>query len=227
MSRSGLCAPGATGGILDSVYYKIWLGLDVEHGGLWWYEGVSQYMELPNAAERRQYCLEGIKQNLENPNAVAKLMWDKTSKAWFSPDTYYSFYFSGESYILASELQEADDPARVDELQNLQTDLYVMQDMFDKFDEVYLYVIWILVLVGLFALIWMPSVTILDLTTWIPLGWMCFISITEMQSRYRYQSMPALMLLAGLGAIYLHKKLSLKRLLPSAATEKERDGQNE
>jgi len=35
---------------------------------------------------------------------------------------------------------------------------------------------------------------------YIPLGWMLFIMISEMQPRYRYQGMTIIILLAGLGA---------------------------
>ena len=35
---------------------------------------------------------------------------------------------------------------------------------------------------------------------YIPLGWMLFIMLTEMQPRYRYQGMTVIILLAGFGA---------------------------
>lgn len=67
-------------------------------------------------------------------------------------------------------------------------------------NTLFTYFIWFLALIGIVTVLQKyNSGHYLYMLMYIPLGWMLFIMISEMQPRYRYQGMTIIILLAGLG----------------------------
>lgn len=198
MESAGLCKADSTTTVLS----KIRVGLDVEHDGRWWPGGYGEVQAIEDIREQRMFCIQEIKRNLKNPSAVLRLMWRKTDIAWFDGDGYYSFYFEAKSMQLSEEISKAESLGLDQEAEEIYKQLLEINNrstLLSRFDALYIYAIWVFALIGLIALIRTPETTILDLTTWLPVGWMAFIIISEMQARYRYQSMPFVIMLSGFG----------------------------
>lgn len=203
MERAGLCDRTIDSTLLS----KVRVGMDIEHGGYWWPGGYTEVAELPTIEEQRDFCLKEIKRNMKNPIESIRLFWRKTNIAWFSGDGYIDFYLDGTNQKLAAmhqKYEEQNEEDKLVEIEQMQLDVYNKTVLLQQFDSLFIYGIWIFAFIGLIFLIRTPYVIALDLIAWLPLGWMAFICFSELQTRYRYQSMPSLILLAGFGIVSLY-----------------------
>lgn len=182
---------------------KIRVGMDIEHNGMWWDRGYNAIIEIEDQSEQREFCIQEIKRNLSDVKGTLRLMKNKTRFVWFQMDNIFYFYPIGQDLELDAVLEKAQDPAVKDMLtqERMKLDVFVM--LMGVLDTVFVNFIWFLVLIGLVVLVQMDRLEVFHLMLWLPAGWMAFILISEAQSRYRYPAMPALMLLAGLGAAAL------------------------
>jgi len=193
-----------------TLLFKIRLGMDIEHGGMWWAEGNSSIMEIEDRAEQRAFCIQEIKRNLSDRKGTLRLIRNKTRSAWFDTDGYFYFYPLGRDTQLDASIKAAQDPAQAALLEQERTKLNETVALLGRIDTIFVYLIWALSLIGLFCLKRTDHVEIYHLMLWLPAGWMAFICISELQSRYRYPAMPSLMMLAGLGAAAMWDRIHSK-----------------
>lgn len=182
-----------------TILSKIRVGMDIEHSGSWWPDGYDQIFRIESIERQREFCINEIERNLKDRDAVLNLVRYKTQKAWFLEDGYINFYFEGSILELNKEYNSIVHENERGENRTRYIKLLFVKTLISQIDIVYVFTVWGLCIVGLIGLTFQKSITIIDLITWIPLGWMSFITFTEMQSRYRYQSMPFVMILSGYG----------------------------
>lgn len=179
---------------------KIIVGLNSESGGAFSSEDYAYAKELPEE-ERNAARITLIKERLSNPEQVAELMVEKTKDVWFRGDNYCYFYTVGIYEQIQEKLAQTNDNVVREYYEGLQNEIAHVIDNFDKANNMFIYVMWILAIVGIVVLILRYQTDReIYLLMFIPLGWMMFITFTEAQSRYRYQGMPVIILLAGIGA---------------------------
>lgn len=195
-----------------TLLFKIRLGMDIEHGGTWWAEGNSSIMDIKDKAEQRAFCIQEIKRNLSDKKGTLRLIRNKTRSAWFDTDGYFYFYPLGRDTQLDASIKTAQDPAQAALLEQERTKLDETVALLGQLDTIFVYLIWALVLIGLFFLRRTDHAEIYHLMLWLPAGWMAFICISELQSRYRYPAMPSLMMLAGVGTAALWDRIHSKHV---------------
>lgn len=188
---------------------KIVVGLNYESGGKRSKEDDDMLRAIP-VEERDKAMVELIKERLLEKDLVEIVAFfgEKTENAWFGTDNYFYFYGYGWNNKLEEMIGEAVDPA-------VKTTYEEEQDDFKKIvtydlcyaDRIIVYFFWMLALIGMLSIIKKyEDDNIIYLCMYLPLGWMLFIMISELQSRYRYQSMPIIILLAGFGLQAIREK---------------------
>ena len=200
-TKAGVAAITAVGmfhqGEEHSVLAKIVVGLNQETMGQW----SADYAKVREAGDQkaqRRYCLQVIRERTSDPAALLNLIWQKNLAGWLGVDNYFYFYTDGITAELDGIAQESEDPVIDRWAEQTKQDVIVWRDAWSIVDIVYVRVLWVGAVLGLCVVI-RKRMTIFDLLIWFPAGWMAFMSITELQARYRYQSMPIICLLAGLG----------------------------
>jgi len=190
---------------------KIVVGFNFEFGGAYNGEDGIIIKSVPEE-EQTALCINLIRERLSEHSIreILGLMIRKTERAWFDTDNYFfSAYQGGKQTELAEKIEAATDPVlkisyekQLNDLKYNLTDIYVT-------DVVFIYSIWLLAIAGMFVIAFQYQQNhILYLLMYIPLGWMAFIMITEMQPRYRYQGMTVVILMAGFGLQAIREKIN-------------------
>lgn len=152
--------------------------------------------------ERDAVCLRMIRERLKDPSKVLKLMLQKTKLTWFSGDLYFYFYLDGVDAKYNEQISRLKDEALVSQIQTQQAQAHSILYNINTVDDIFVYIMWILAVIGIcFALLRFDNSHLVYFVLYIPLGWMLFIMISEMQSRYRYQGFMVIVLLAGYGLV--------------------------
>lgn len=213
IASSGMIILGKTGYMDDvaqsRILGKIVVGLNQETGGSWSGEDY-RYARTHTSKE----VIEIIKERLSDPIAVINLMAQKTKNTWFYWDDNYNFFYTlGMERQLSEKIEKTSDEVVKEECTEQLSNLHQVIDNIALVDTLYVNCIWLLAIVGIGILIvrYQDQVRIYSFL-FIPMGWMAFITFTEMQQRYRYQSMPAVIFLAALGIVGIgsaYEKLKL------------------
>lgn len=178
---------------------KIVWGLNDEAYGAWNKPDIAEIYSYP-PKEREDACIQMIKERLRDPKKVIGLMMKKTQMVWFGSDNYDYFYTDGVSAHYGRYLQSFTDQEILSAIQKKRDAAYSCLWNVSGANRLFIYCIWILAVIGILALLFKHGESnLMYLAMYIPLGWMAFIMISEMQSRYRYQSMTIIILLAGYG----------------------------
>lgn len=178
---------------------KIVWGLNDEAYGAWNKPDIAEIYSYP-PKEREDACIQMIKERLRDPKKVIGLMMKKTQMVWFGSDNYDYFYTDGISAHYDRYLQSFTDQEILSAIQKKRDAAYSCLWNVSGANRLFIYCIWILAVIGILALLFKHGESnLMYLAMYIPLGWMAFIMISEMQSRYRYQSMTIIILLAGYG----------------------------
>lgn len=197
---------GDVNNILNHTYLmKIVWGLNQESDGAWNRPDIEEISSYPPEIQR-DACIRIIRERLQDPYAVLKLMGKKTQLAWFGADNYDYFYLDGISMRYETYKEGITDQEKLDYLNDRQTSAYHCLWNISNANNLFIYVIWMLAVIGILALLRKHEESNLAyLLLYIPFGWMAFILISEMQSRYRYQGMTVIILFAGYGGVVLKK----------------------
>lgn len=201
---SGIMNALAGCGYIDSArgkapWGKIVVGLNQETKG-----GYSRndydYVNSLSDEEKSKVCIEIIKERLSDPERVADLMAQKTKDVWFRGDNYCYFYTVGIYGQIQEKTVQTDDRMIQKFYEELRGKIGNVIGNIDTVNDMFVYAIWVFAVIGVAKLIFQYRTDReIYLLIFIPIGWMLFITFTEAQSRYRYQSMPVLILLAGIG----------------------------
>lgn len=162
------------------------------------YVYISSFPEEEQAKVAVDLAISRIKEH--GAQETINLMLEKNQKAWFGADNYFNFYQFGIRDKLAEMIENTTDSVlKTQYEEELQSTIYFMADVMIT-DNVFVILIWGLALIGIVRILFrFDAGNVIYLLMYIPLGWMAFIMITELQTRYRYLSMPILILLAGFG----------------------------
>lgn len=178
---------------------KIVVGLNQETSGGWCRSDYAYIDSLPEE-EKLKEGIKIIKERLKDPIKVFTLMVKKTSMAWFEPDNYRYFYTDGILNELNQKINATSDLTLKNEYSKQILNIDQITDNISLVDTIYTNFLWLFALLGICKTIKMKEkITFIHSLLFVPIGWMLFITFTEMQGRYRYQGMPAVTLLAALG----------------------------
>lgn len=178
---------------------KIVYGLNYESNGAWNQSDEDRISAYP---PEDQESMRMIKERLKNPWKAVRLAVRKTKLAWFGPDNYDYFYMDGILQRYSSCAEGITSRDAMNRIRKRQDTVCSMLWNVSNANQLFIYCIWILAVIGILALLKkQEEENIAYLLLYIPLGWMAFIMISEMQSRYRYQGMTIIILMAGYGAV--------------------------
>lgn len=185
----------------NSYLSKIVLGFNYEYNGAWNEPDIDTINSAPIEAQDA-VCMRMIKERLRNPWKAFRLMIKKTQLVWFGTDNYDYFYMDGILKRYESFQKDASCQDVSDWMSKRQEAACSRLWSLCSANLLFVYCIWVLAIAGILALLKNKEEdNTAYLLLYIPLGWMAFIMISEMQSRYRYQGMTAVILLAGYGAV--------------------------
>ena len=195
--------------------FKIVMGFNEHHRGF--YSGDYDYIKAVPFEEQNRVCLNMLKDRLIKLSAAdfGALISEKTGVAWFDHDLFFYFFDLGETEIL-------NDPEAVDKLS--EDELYEAHRRVDftngmrLLDALFLHTVYLLSIAGIIMQLLKKENEIILLSALVPLGWMLFIMISEVQSRYRFSAMPFYMLLAAAGVFSIKNALVSRKAdsLPSS-----------
>lgn len=170
------------------------------------YGGYSQEdMDIVSAypqEEQDAVCIRMIQERIREPRKVMKLFLDKTKLAWFGGDNYFYFYMDGANAWYQKQYEQLQDEQMLLQKQEEQMFASGILSQISIVNDMFVYGIWGLAFIGLLAVLRnCQEGHIVYCMMYLPLGWMLFIMISEMQSRYRYQGFLIVVLLAGYGMV--------------------------
>lgn len=195
------------------VLIKLVYGLNQQYNGNYNREDNMYIKELPYE-EQSEACIKLIKQRLEDPIKVVELIKDKTITAWFERDSYFSWYKEGKLEYYKKQIQ---DSKSNEEFEKKKEKLELFISGMEHLDVVFVQFLYIMSIIGVFFIIKRNTeFDILFLTLLlIAGGWIIFIAISELQSRYRYPVMPIFAIFAAMGlndtVIYIRSKVKWKK----------------
>lgn len=180
---------------------KLTVGFNFETGGAYSKEDYAYILSFPIEEQGREsirLVQTRIKEN--GISETVKLMLQKNQRAWFGTDNYFWFYQTGIQNELTEKIENVDNPVlKMDFEKELEAIKYCITDI-SIVNTLFIYCIWFLAIIGIITILQTyHSDQIIYMLMYIPLGWMLFIMISEMQPRYRYQGMAVVILLAGFG----------------------------
>lgn len=160
--------------------------------------------------ERTKVCLEMIEDRIRQHGwkETAKLLIQKNQAAWFGTDNYYWFFEGGIRNEISEKIETVSDPVLKSEYEGQAEKLkYSISDM-SVVNSFFVFTIWFFAIIGIVKILnEYKDDNIMYMMMYIPLGWMAFIMLTEMQPRYRYQGMTIIILAAGFGIETVRKCL--------------------
>lgn len=181
---------------------KLPVGFNFETGGTYSKEDYAYILSYPideQSLKSIRLVQARIKEN--GITNTIQLLLHKNQQTWWGIDNYFGFYQAGTQKELTEKINNIDNPVLKKEYEReLETFKYFVTDI-SIANTLFTYFIWFLALIGIVTVLQKyNSGHYLYMLMYIPLGWMLFIMISEMQPRYRYQGMTIIILLAGLGA---------------------------
>ena len=179
-----------------TILFKIVIGLNQETEGRYAAEDSRIIRSFPKE-EQSAKAMEIIKSRVSNPKEVLSLLVKKFDYTWFAEDGYFWWYRAGQTAQLQEHLKEYPN----DQYAKHQLDkLSKICSAASNVDVLFLHGCYFLAVIGLICKLCRKKFTELDLFVIIMLGWMTIYLFIEVQSRYRYSAMPALMVIAAYGA---------------------------
>lgn len=180
---------------------KITVGFNFETGGTYSKDDYTYIRSFP-VEEQGKESIHLIQTRIKENGIVntIKLMLQKNQRAWFGTDNYFFFYQAGVHNELTEKIANIDnDILKADYENELTTFKYCITDIAVA-NSLFNYLIWFLAFIGITVILQKyNSNHLIYMLMYIPLGWMLFIMISEMQPRYRYQGMTVIILIAGFG----------------------------
>ncbi len=161
--------------------------------------------------EQNEACIRLIQERLQDPLRTVALMVEKTKRTWFEGDNYFYFYADGVNVKYSAQIGQMQDEWLRSEKKAEQIKVQTALSELSTVNDVFVYIMWGFALLGIATALWKHEERhMIYLILYIPLGWMLFIMISEMQSRYRYQGFIMIVLLAAYGLTeaieFLHVK---------------------
>lgn len=198
----------------SQILSKVVVGLNPDTRGRY---SAEDYYTVGSVPYEQQFevCLSMITERLKNPELIPMLA-EKINYYTFGSDNLFYFYENGtvnsintnltalETALNNKEISEIEYVINRDnfqsQLRSFRSWIYVSAS---TADSKFIFIVWGLAVIGLIWIIKRGKYDTIYLLTFIPMGWMMFIAITEVQSRYRYQSMPIVILMAGIGVQWI------------------------
>lgn len=181
---------------------KLVVGFNFETEGSYCREDYSYIRSIPIEDQNKE-CIRLVQTRIKENGMTntIKLMLKKNRRAWLEKDNYFYNYQASMIDKLTEKIENMENPIlKSDYDQELRAFRYCITDIGDA-NSLFNYFIWLLALVGIVTILKKyNSDHFMYMLMYIPLGWMLFIMITEVQARYRYQGMTVIILAAGLGA---------------------------
>lgn len=194
-----------------SMLVKIVIGLNNETMGTF---SQSDYDHILSLSENDQSteCIVLIRERLHDPETVVKLLLNKIYYTWMSGDNHFWFYFEGQENNFNEMIQSGQITAQQ---QNEYNKMQAYEVGLSNLDIIYVQLLYWLSMVGIFKNRKCLPTSASGILTFVALGWICFLIISEVQSRYRYFAIPSFTVLAAIGIYvirqYLDKLLILIR----------------
>ena len=190
-----------------SILFKFAMGTDIESNGMYNDKYGSHEYKNMSQKNQRHTLLEAIKENFKKVDIkqFLYLLVDKTHTAWFTPDSYIvCWYRDAESIIFSKIINEG--------LLTYELALHMNKESFAIYEAAHLdmlYVQWIYLFgaIGLFIKRKIPINSSINILLFISIGWIIYIALTEMQTRYRYIAMPAFFMLSAVGIVEVITKI--------------------
>ena len=184
----------------------IYVGLNYESTGRYSVEIVDKYR---NATPDEQSKLTGdaIKNIFENPTGAIKLFGTKMMMVWGSGDRAANMAIGGRVSDIDKQIVEGT---------ATENDKYVKNGLLQfagavrKTDASFMFVTMALAALGIWATRKRKAGDCTVFLKWMLLGIVSLRMIIEIQSRYRYETMPALFMFAGVGAVYIIDRFKQK-----------------
>lgn len=212
----GIMSKGIQTGVVSSGYMKMTVhysylskivyGLNDEYDGAWNTSDEDRISSYPPELQDKE-MIRMIKERLkDDPYKAVRLAVRKTKLVWFGADNYDYFYMDGILKRYKSCEEEMTSKDVINALHRRQEEVCSILWNVSNANRLFIYCVWILAVIGIFTLLKKREEgNAVYLLLYIPLGWMAFIMISEMQSRYRYQGMTVIILMAGYGAAAIGK----------------------
>ena len=179
--------------------FKVLMGFNEYYRGA--YSDDYNYVKGIPFDDQNSVCLHMLKDRLNklSPTGILGLFAEKTDVAWFGNDLYFYFFIEDELDIFATERQTR---LEAEELTFMARRIEFTDGM-QAVDNLFLLAVYLLSAAGMIIRIKRKENEAFILSALVPLGWMLFIMISEVQSRYRFPAIPFYMVLAATGVFEL------------------------
>ena len=155
--------------------------------------------------ERETECWKLIKERIVNAENLPRLFFDKTHIAWFTPDSYITYWF------IDGHIMEYNDAVAngtiTEEKSSAFWELGSWMNGVAYVDMLVVHLYYWLAAIGLWCNRKKFQLNSFGILTFIALGWICVILLGEMQPRYRYPAMPTFVALASVGIYQIYSYL--------------------
>ena len=186
------------------VLFKVVMGLNEETTGGYSSDDINYIKSLPQA-EKQSACISIIKERIKNNSNIPELFYKKTYLTWFTSDSYFSWFYDDQKQKYKESenngtLTEAEQTER-ENIENWISGVYHL-------DIIFTHIVYWFSIIGIWLNRKKFPTNAYGVLTFIPMGWICVIMLTERQARYRYPAMPSFMALAALGiyGVYIYYK---------------------
>ena len=147
--------------------------------------------------ECTEACWNLIKERITTAENLPGLFFDKTHTAWFTPDSYITYWFI-DGHIMEFNAAIADGTI-TDEKRNAFHTLGSWINGIAYTDMLVVHLFYWFALIGLWCNRKQFQMNSFGILTFLALGWICVILLGEMQPRYRYPAMSVYISLAAVG----------------------------
>jgi len=190
-----------------SILFKFAMGTDIDSSGMYNDKYESYEYRIMSPENQRDAYWEAIKENIKKADTkqLLSLFADKTHTAWFKLDSYIAGWYRNA---------QSDDYARKKNEGSLTRELILLinKEGFAIYEAAHvdmLYIQWIYLFaaIGLMIKRKIPLKSSVNILLFVSIGWIIFIALTEMQTRYRYIAMPAFFMLSAIGIVEVTTKV--------------------
>ena len=187
--------------------FKVLMGFNEYYRGA--YSDDYNYVKGIPFDEQNRVCINMLRDRLNKLSLTGTLglFAEKTDTAWFGNDLYFYFFIEDELDIFATERQTR---LEAEELAFMARRIEFTDGM-QAVDNLFLLIVYLLSAAGMVIRIKKKENEAFILSALVPLGWMLFIMISEVQSRYRFPAMPFYMLLASTGVFEIGGLIKRKK----------------
>ena len=184
-----------------SILFKFAMGTDIDSNGSYNDKyGSYEYKSMSSENQRYAYW-EAIKENFKKVDIkqLLSLFANKTHTAWFKLDSYIALWYrNAQSNDYAEIINEGSLTHEMALIINKEG--FAINEA-AHVDMLYIHWIYLFAAIALITKRKMPLNSSINILLFVSIGWIIYIALTEMQTRYRYIAMPAFFILGAIGIV--------------------------